>query len=903
MKVSGSVLIVVLGLLAILAVIGITFVTMSNLDRRTAANFAIQSQFILAADGAVDYATHHMVQDLWAHNPQSNAYEDKLLSNDNENEPFIRNEPFDYPSPDWDPWLSQAVTDESMAATQHYSYKEQAEEYSGEYYGFRDWGDNVSSGERPNNLGFPDGGVVPTYVRAGQGHGGWIPELAAPFENGLIRISLTVIDHNAMINWNAHGNLESLPRGYYISDVNPAKPSFNSLIPTLLTPGGNPPGIWATAADPGNRAGKAVVIENPGKYGDRPLTLDEEFELRRLTGTFWNDSRVESFANQLRADPDTGTSMQAKNRLSVTTVSWTSESRPNVDIRTGRPAQPLTGGGRAGAQGYEWRKVDVNLDKADDIYNAISAAPIFDSRDASILNQFVANICGFRDGKDEACLQVQGKTGCLGASRQPLLSKAQATLTGTETDPNTGDVTKEIWTVEVQIISPWPNNCVGGADGLTISNITLRADGASKQFPALPSKLRCAGGQPVPETFSCEVELVPPETLASKLQSITLECNRTVIDRIDPAAIAKLAQTGQHRAISFEDEDRGGQSPEDDIRVVYIGGWTDGIGSGMGSWEMEEPGVKVPIRFPRSVLDPDDPPKGGLPPVWVSGISADLNSGKIYGFKAFPRIGDLNQVLCTLDSRQGANFWPWTTRVAAIADPKNEIDVKFCWKAATRPNTVKNESRFNLANVVTVGGPWHDRLDNDGDGYTDDDGSDTGQGPDAGLSKQERSGGGGKFGGPELRVAGKININTATPDTLNTLTATFQIGGAFPAAVMAYRQNQPFFSPAQILTLPQLTCSGTDAKGFVETSDLPYTRLSNILSVRSDTFSVYGTVQYGHVERSGNSFGYQLVRSRRFWALVDRSPALAYMPGKDPRSRTPSNNFVRPRVLNFQWMD
>jgi len=903
MKASGSVLIVVLGLLAILAVIGVTFVTMSNLDRRTATNFAIQSQFMLAADGAVDYVTHHMVQDLWAYNPTRHTYDNKLLSNSNEDEPLLRNEPFDYPHADWDPWLSEPITDVSMTATQHYSYKEQADQYAGQYYGMRDWGDRVPNGDRPNNLGFPDRGAVPTYVRSGRGHGGWIPELAAPFENGLIRISLTVIDHNAMINWNAHGNLDPTPRGYYISDVNPSKMrSFSGLLPALLINVNSPPGVWATSAAPGNPANKALVIENPGMYGDRPLTLDEEFELRRLTGTFWNDSRVETFGSSLKADPDTATILQAKNRLSVTTVSWTSESRPNVDLRTGTLAQPITGGGRTG--GYNWRKADLNLDDPEDLYNAISAAPAFGARDTTLCGQFVANICGFRDGKDEACLQTYnvGRGSFLGASRQPLFSKARAQCIQSETDEN-GNVTKELWRVDVQIISPWPNNCVHGSDGLTISNIRINADGASKAFqPALPDRLYCSGGMPQPFKTSCEVEIEPPETLASKLQSITLECGRFVIDSIDSSEIAKLAQTGIHRAISFEDESRGNRDPEgeDNIRVVYIGGWKLGIGSGMESWEKEEPQVKIPIRFPRSVLDRDNPPTGGLPPVWIPGISDE--DGNDRGFRAFPRVGDLNQVLCMRTAR--GSFWPWVTRVAAIADPKSEIDIKFCWSAAQPPTRVDTESRLNLANVVTVGGPWHDRLDNDGDGYTDDDGGDTGQGPDTGLSKQTRGGGGGKFGGPELRVAGKININTATRETLETLAKSFQITSSFPVAVMAYRQNHPFFSPAQILTMPSSpTCVSTDAKGYVEAWDLPYTRLSNILDVRSDTFSVYGTVQYGHVEGSSNSFKFQLVRSRRFWALVDRSPALAYKPGQDPNSRTSTSNFVRPRVLNFQWMD
>jgi len=91
MKPSGSVLIVVLGLLAILALIGITFITMSNLDRRTATNFALQSQFMLAADGAVDYVCHHLVQDAWAYDAQTHTYKDQLLNDQNQGNGLLRN--------------------------------------------------------------------------------------------------------------------------------------------------------------------------------------------------------------------------------------------------------------------------------------------------------------------------------------------------------------------------------------------------------------------------------------------------------------------------------------------------------------------------------------------------------------------------------------------------------------------------------------------------------------------------------------------------------------------------------------------------------------------------------------------------------------------------------------------
>ena len=80
MRQRGSILIVVLGLLAILAIVGVAFVTMSSIDRSTAANFALQSQFDLAADGAVDYVSHYLVQDLWEWHVFTNSYKGFILT-------------------------------------------------------------------------------------------------------------------------------------------------------------------------------------------------------------------------------------------------------------------------------------------------------------------------------------------------------------------------------------------------------------------------------------------------------------------------------------------------------------------------------------------------------------------------------------------------------------------------------------------------------------------------------------------------------------------------------------------------------------------------------------------------------------------------------------------------------
>ena len=120
---------------------------------------------------------------------------------------------------------------------------------------------------------------------------------------------------------------------------------------------------------------------------------------------------------------------------------------------------------------------------------------------------------------------------------------------------------------------------------------------------------------------------------------------------------------------------------------------------------------------------------------------------------------------------------------------------------------------------------------------------------------------------------------------------------AYTSYVKAAR---PITSPVEILR--SMTTASTDPEclGPLEKRDFWYTRISNIATTRSDTFSIYGTVQYvipGSREEAATDDlnKIKIVRTRRFWALVDRSPALTYAPT--------DTKFIHPRVMNFQWMD
>jgi hypothetical protein len=299
----------------------------------------------------------------------------------------------------------------------------------------------------------------------------------------------------------------------------------------------------------------------------------------------------------------------------------------------------------------------------------------------------------------------------------------------------------------------------------------------------------------------------------------------------------------------------------------------------------------IPIRFPHSC--------GGVAPMPLRSSTAKTRPN----FEAFARVGDLNQVLAQCQSGDGEPFWPWINRVAkrsteagsSAAPAKGaypERWVKWDWLDGDAPifaiptsNYDTDYSRANAANVFSVGGPWTDNVDNDGDGKIDD--QDTGK---AALMSNDF----GHFAGPEVRVAGKINLNTALDTTLTALANGVGSSGLM-SAVKAMRANNSYNkvirSPALILRDGGIgPLADPDARGVLEARDMQFTRISNIATVRSDTYSIYGTVQWCTGGR-----GTTIMKVRHFWALVDRSQCTAYNPT--------TTNFAHPRIMNFQWLD
>jgi hypothetical protein len=595
-------------------------------------------------------------------------------------------------------------------------------------------------------------------------------------------------------------------------------------------------------------------------------------------------------------------------------VGWTAEVRP-YPLPTTNPDTTIMPGGHEAML-----KADLNFDEPGVIQLALTEGRAFNpTASPKTLGQFVANILAFRK-RIPGFLVFSGYTG---ARRQPFFTKASAG-SGTGTPPK--------WPLKLEVYNPWPGDQAGDTGGgiawslwkivikckddqsiVTVGDkktitIVIKKTGATAPAnwtakTAIVVDKTAIDPVDIPTSKALTIEgLGANDTFGKEVNEIRLEAfsgGPTVggviqpVDKIDPSVVS----AGWRRKVGVYEEMR---DPNADlsgptaITVLYVKDLAFGDPVGNLNFGTVAPteipkGEGIPIRFPHSVPDtteynPKDQGKGPLPPYATDGRF----------FKAFPRLGDLNQVLCPgglTAETDAATFWPWIGRIASksLTYQTTEKEVKFNWDDNLgAPGNPIQYTHMNAANVLTTERPWLDSYDNDGDEKTDD----QDKGDDA-L--------GGRFCGPEIRVAGKINLNTATDKTLDAIDTSLGTGSAIKTAVKNLRGAGTIKSIAQLAgQMPPGTGDDRgDAFGPLEKRDLGFTRLSNIATVRSDTFSIYGTVQYVDPPRPPAAAGppARIIKTRRFWALVDRSPSVAYSPAAT------GNKFLHPRIVNFQWMD
>jgi len=165
------------------------------------------------------------------------------------------------------------------------------------------------------------------------------------------------------------------------------------------------------------------------------------------------------------------------------------------------------------------------------------------------------------------------------------------------------------------------------------------------------------------------------------------------------------------------------------------------------------------------------------------------------------------------------------------------------WSSVRVGDTVAYPIAYpNLLQYITITDPSRDNIDNDGDGSTDT--TDTGSQS-------------GDFDGPEYRIPGMINVNTASIQALQSLP---NVDSTIATAIQG-SGSKPFTS------IGDLVDDVTQITGALPKWDEEETlrSISNLITIRSNVFTVYVTAQITN-ESMSNVFA-----EKKILAIVDRS--------------------------------
>ncbi|GAX60864.1 type II secretory pathway, component PulK [Candidatus Scalindua japonica] len=157
----------------------------------------------------------------------------------------------------------------------------------------------------------------------------------------------------------------------------------------------------------------------------------------------------------------------------------------------------------------------------------------------------------------------------------------------------------------------------------------------------------------------------------------------------------------------------------------------------------------------------------------------------------------------------------------------------------------------DLLDYITVTDPSMDSIDNDGDG--DIDSIDTGY--------QQ-----GDLDGPEYRIPGLINVNTAPTEVLASLPDG--LGGTLGSTIASeiFNGNKPYESIGDLIDKVDGADGITDTSASDKWNEEEALRaISNLITTRSNVFTVYVTAQ---ITNEGET---EVFAEKRILALVDRS--------------------------------
>jgi len=909
----GTVLVVTLGLLAALAIIGATMISVARIDRFAAQGFRQSAELDMAVDGSLTWVENELTNQYW-----SQIYWAKL-------DGTMSDGVVDMPAAaGGKTHIAVARPDEQgrLAASAHNMpglAKTSGGGATGTWYNLP-LRANLPVPGKSDTTGtmVPDGWVVPalTYRTT---------------RNRTIEVALTIVDLCARYNVNFHGDAihdasnggQSFDdEGYYVSDIAPnyvatsydagVRPAIgdSTLQYRQVVAGGY--GRWQTPAGPASgNADLTMNFFNPHKDAsnrDKPFLADDMMEILDLRGTE-RETRLEkimprTFGRNGQTATGGGPADPMFYKSLFTCYSWVSAARPRISNDSRDRVVP---------------RVDLDSCTKDEIRKAFLACGFKnDGTERKLMDQVLVNVLDYRDTncRPTALKGTYGSGGTYtvyGVDRQPFITEYYIRK-------DSEDDTTITYTVFVELANPYKKRTVNGIndEGLKLNESYTRltvGKGTTVSAISLPAAIAPAPDDKpatievlsrviqVPKSATQPMDYLEPVLLFAQTEGD--ETKEIVIDRLT----LKTA-TGGYETItagqSWQRLNRSGVDRAGNAKTFFAG-WTS---------KYEKRNQTCDGVGPDQLLNPTNPQKlvriienrSLTKDAWVSETNRErgLHKGEEL---SFPRVGDLCRVLRvgpTVGTATDYSDYKPITQIMEELGTTDASDVKgYVSPMGAEGASASREEKLlqRLFSVVMPNNPYFDGVDNDGD-FDDKnannvmdaneavfDENDTGFQEDSGKNPIDSM-------GPELYLHGRINLRTAPPEVIRGMLpmqlarrekgpwdvadciARLSYNYTHPGVLLRKQVHSEYWNGNQIFTktgsyfAPQPDKWDDDDNGapddFAEQCYL-YTFMSNFATVQSDCYAVYGTA-------SIKTDGGRVEGVRRFVAVLDRVPATAYPP-------------------------
>lgn len=792
----GTILVVALGVLAVLAILGATMVKMARVDNLSARSFKYGTSLNLAVDSALEWLEYRLVTDYYMKG------EGKYYSSASKrwNQDTWKGGPFDNPhdpsvpialiSPSQKGTItySTSVTDRSLYLTSDGKYCDRSN--SSAYRRLPDRWHNLplgpfmaAPGESYSGQYF-DGGIMKDL---GPGN---VDRLSIRVNgNRIVQVSLTVLDLCGRLNLNYHGDLgydgvthsgqSYEDPGILISEVAPnwatsgakhrrAPYDVNDRWRTALSNSkrwgdDNKPELAdmrMNQFEPSNKANKLAKTGTSARspyYDDVPFGLEDLYELLQLNGTEAT-TRVErlwrrSFARTgLERRPD----VKMYYKSFFTTHSWATSARTRFEDE-----EP----------GGLYVKADLNNGPADDpssedtlkenpLRMALLASGLANSYPNRDVDQIVANIMDYRDQDSRPRAINVGSYTVFGIDAQPYINEVFVDVANRVISKDADNNLIQTVPVYIELANPYEIELKKGESYSGLTYGASRTSLSGKLPDTIPSggsvsskqkgrvinfEVTCKISEnPASQVWPVELQAVAKTTHKSSAQQ---KSYTILIDRFTGTGTAQPGQSWQRLCV--RGKDRTGAA------TVYFGGWDARVneasetcydaGTKKGRFAVNTAAATAAAKIARPVENRSKTP--------------EERSQKRYKPEemSFYRIGDIARVMRIGHIEEGSTAKTVSERLAEKADASvRELHVD-----------VLDEKYARIVNFVTVGSQFFDNYDNDGDGKpksTTSTATTNQDEDDVGDSSQKDDN-----LGPEIYDMAKINLKTARPEVIRAM--------------------------------------------------------------------------------------------------------------------------------------